>query len=401
MRLISSWARPVAVIVAGVTLVTLGVTGAAGAAGIGARDSLGPAPSRSGPAARGSVGGRLYAVSAVSSRNVWAVGLQPNNSLIMHWSGSRTTPYEWRVSFTRPVGFFSGVDARSAGDVWAVGGTDWFSSQTLAEHWNGKTWTRVPTPSLAGGGFFDAVAATSASNAWAVGLIGPGPGQPSSTIPLIEHWNGKAWRRVRFPEPAAGGQFAAVAASSASNVWAVGHTGATSEGDGQTTLIEHWNGKHWSVVPSPSPADVFSYLDGVAVTGPDNAWADGVTNAGTVDSSLIEHWNGKRWSVVPSPNPTGDTNLLSIAASRTDAWAVGYTNPTSCNPQCGTAAFHWDGKTWSVTVSVDPPGSFLDVLEGVVVISAHTAWAVGAYNAWSSTLIELWNGTTWVWRLPK
>jgi hypothetical protein len=290
-------------------------------------------------------------VSAVSARNVWAVGLQPNNSLIMHWSGSRSTPYEWRVSFTRPVGFFSGVAARSADDVWAVGGTDWFNSQTLAEHWNGKSWTRVRTPSLAGGGFFDAVAATSASNAWAVGLIGPGPGQPSVTIPLIEHWNGKAWRRVRFPEPAAGGQFAALAAASASNVWAVGHTGATSEGDGQTTLIEHWNGKHWSVVPSP--------------------------------------------------NPTGDTNLISIAASRTDAWAVGYTNPTSCNPQCGTAAFHWDGKTWSVTASVNPPGSFLDVLEGVVVVSAHTAWAVGAYNGWSSTLIELWNGTAWVWRLPK
>jgi hypothetical protein len=31
---------------------------------------------------------------------------------------------------------------------------------------------------------------------------------------------------------------------------------------------------------------------------------------------------------------------------------------------------------------------YLDVFEGVVVISADNAWAVGTYDGWSSTLIE-------------
>ena len=41
-------------------------------------------------------------------------------------SGSRTKRYRWRVSFTKPVGFFYGVAATSAGNAWPSG-TDWFS----------------------------------------------------------------------------------------------------------------------------------------------------------------------------------------------------------------------------------------------------------------------------------
>ncbi|HXP19427.1 MAG TPA: hypothetical protein VN840_07260 [Streptosporangiaceae bacterium] len=44
--------------------------------------------------------------------------------------------------------------------------------------------------------------------------------------------------------------------------------------------------------------------------------------------TLIEHWNGKAWSHVPSPNPAGSTysNVLDgvASSSSTNAWAVGY-----------------------------------------------------------------------------
>ena len=403
MKTTSKWAVTVLAVAAGFTLAGSGAAGAAGAAGTAAPSPLGPAPSTLRPAIHPSEPGRFYAV-AVTSGNAWAVGLQPSNSLIMHLSRIRGV-YKWRVSFTKPVGYFLGVAATSPGNAWAVGGTNWFSpTQTLAEHWNGKTWTRVPTPTPDGSAYFNAVAATSASNAWAVGLITPGgPGVPALTTPLIEHWNGKAWTVAKFPEPADGGQFNGVAATSASNVWAVGSTGANSIAAGQTTLIEHWNGKSWTRVPSPSPkgTGTGSVLAGVAATGPDNAWADGETPNSGPAKSLIEHWNGTRWAVLPSPNPTGDTYLTGIAAaSSTDAWAVGYTNPTTCSPNCGTAAFHWNGKKWAVTQSIDPPGSYLDVLEGVVIISSDNAWAVGTYNGWSSTLIEHWNGKSWIWHLP-
>jgi hypothetical protein len=399
MTMTSKWVVSAAAVAAAVTLAASGVASAAGAAG--SRSTPAGVPSATGPT-KEPVGGRFYAVAATSSRNIWAVGLQSSNSLIMHWSGSKSEPYRWRVS-KKTVGYFLGVAATSVSNAWAVGGTSWFSpSQTLAEHWNGKKWTRVATPTPGGSGYFNAVAATSARNAWAVGLIGPGPGIPSATKPLIEHWNGVTWSRVHFPEPAHGGQFNSVAATSASNAWVVGSAG---RGSSQTTLIEHWNGVRWTRVHSPDPAGDGNSLSGVAATSARDAWADGVTNTGTVYHSLILHWNGGRWAVVASPNPSGDTNLIGIAAaSRADAWAVGYTNPTRCSnggPPCETAILHWNGKTWSVTPSVNPPGSSLDVLEGVVGISGHDAWTVGTDNFWSSTLIEHWNGTTWKWRLPK
>jgi hypothetical protein len=50
------------------------------------------------------------------------------------------------------------------------------------------------------------------------------------------------------PDPRGVGEFDAVAAVSANDVWAVG--------DGIGTLIEHWNGTLWSLVKSPAPGRI-------------------------------------------------------------------------------------------------------------------------------------------------
>ncbi len=56
----------------------------------------------------------------------------------------------------------------------------------------------------------------------------------------------------------------------------------------------------------------YTYLNGVAATSTTNAWA------------VIEHWNGKTWTVQPTPNPGGMASLSQVAASSaTTAWAVG------------------------------------------------------------------------------
>ncbi len=333
---------------------------------------------------------RLYGAAATSGNNVWAVGLAPSSSLIMHWNGKR-----WRVSFNKPVGFFQGVSVKSHSRAWAVGGTNWFSpSQTLAEHWNGSTWTRVATPSPGEGGYFTGVAATSARNAWAVGLIGPGgPGVSSATVPLLEHWNGRRWRQQKFSEPSDGGQFSAVAASSATNAWAVGFSAS---GSSAQILIEHWNGARWRRLIGHAAAGN-GVLTGVTVISRSNAWAVGYTQSSGVYKSLILHWNGKRWRVQPSPNPTGQTNLQAVAAtSGSNAWAVGFTNPNICEPDppCQTAIFHWNGARWSVVPSPNGSSFYLNAFLGVVAISARDAWAVGTTD-FSFTLIAHWNGKAW------
>jgi hypothetical protein len=341
------------------------------------------------------VPGRLYSVAAISADDVWAVGLDGCCSLAVHWDGSTWSEYDGSSN-----GYYYGVGGSSADEVWAVGGTNWFSpTYTLAEHWDGKSWRQVTTPSPPGGGFLVGVAATSPANAWAVGLAGPGSGVPSPTTPLIEHWNGKTWTIQRIQIPADGGQLDRVAATSPANAWAVGYTGDASEGTGQQTLIEHWNGKTWTRVASPNVSNASaSSLTGVTVISADNAWAVGSANVGNSRETLILYWNGRDWTQVPSATPGGDAQLIGVAASWThNIWAVGITNPNLCGnggPQCQTLIEHWNSKRWKVISSPNPPSGYLNLLWDISAVSRTDIWAVGTTD-YGSTLIEHWNGTSW------
>jgi hypothetical protein len=149
------------------------------------------------PRSEPSVLGRLYDVAASSAHNVWAVGLSGADPLVLHFTGA-----QW-VEDLMPAGatFLYGVSAPSRSDVWADGGSNWWSpSNTVAYHWDGAAWTRVQTPTPDGDADFTAVAATSARSAWGVGLTGPGgPGVTGHYVPIIEHWNGHGWRRIPAP----------------------------------------------------------------------------------------------------------------------------------------------------------------------------------------------------------
>jgi hypothetical protein len=56
--------------------------------------------------------------------------------------------------------------------------------------------------------------------------------------------------------------------------------------------VVHWDGTAWRRVPSPSPG-TFASLSGVAATSATNAWAVGGADAG---KTLILHWNGTAWN---------------------------------------------------------------------------------------------------------
>jgi hypothetical protein len=147
---------------------------------------------------------------------------------------------------------------------------------------------------------------------------------------LIEHWNGTAWTQVPSPVPA--GVLAGVAATSARDAWAVGyyHTPGALR---LKTLVEHWNGTVWTQVPSlnPSPAPFTNRLTAVAATSPSDVWAVGdyISSARPhATLTLVEHWNGTTWTQVPSPSPSPGpgrfNDLDGVAAnSASDAWAVG------------------------------------------------------------------------------
>ena len=280
------------------------------------------------------VGDVLSGVAAVSAGSAWAVGnTGTGKSLILRWNGK--TWKQVPSPNPTPPDFLTGVAAVSARDAWAVGETTpgGFNYKTLILHWNGTTWKRVPSPSPGGDGTLSGVAATSASNAWAVGGAG------------ILHWNGKTWKRV--PAPSSAGGLLGVAATSASNAWAVGGYSNSPLSGHEKTLILHWNGKTWKQVPSPSPAAI-SGLSGVAATSATNAWAVGgsVSGPSEISKTLILHWNGKTWKQVPSPNPSSDgIDLFAVAATSTrDSWAVGGYGQNFTPHKA--LILHWNGTAW-------------------------------------------------------
>jgi len=164
-----------------------------------------------------------------------------------------------------------------------------------------------------------------------------------------------------------------VAATSASNAWAVGQF--TPAGGNQTTLILHWDGSTWQQVDSSIPASTFSSLATVAATSTANAWAAGFTDG---LQPVILHWNGTAWQQSPTPPLSSGTGQVAgvTASSATNAWAVGSTFDGFSHRNL---VLHWDGSVWTRVSSPDFTGS--DFLGPVAVTSTGGFWTVGASNA--------------------
>ena len=326
----------------------------------------------------------LSAVTTVTRGNVWSVGNYYNSknvarTLIEHWNG-----HKWSIIPSPNAGqegnYLAAVAAVSADDIWAVGsyqGTE----RTLLEHWNGEQWSIVPGLSPGTNvNYLAAVTAISADNVWAVGFFADEEGSDST---LVEHWNGKQWSIISSPnigEPDQFNYLLGITAITHNNIWAVG--GYAGDPVSGLTLIEHWDGKQWSIVPSPplKKDTIYSNLDAVTAVSADNVWSVGVYDSNsTSDQTLIEHWNGKQWNVVESANSTqAFNNLTSIAAvAKNDIWSVGYSYNTT-NPQDNgrTLIEHWNGKQWSIVHSANT-GSHENILSGVSAYSATDIWTVG------------------------
>jgi hypothetical protein len=153
------------------------------------------------PSPNPGVSSGLAAVSAVSRSDAWAVGAYLSSTggvsktLVLHWNGRR-----WTVAASPNPGRaasngLQGVSALSSRDAWAVGvSSDRTGMRNLALHWNGTTWRQATIPTPGFGAAFAAVSAVSRSDAWAAGVFSPTPGAFRQTT-LLLHWNGSHWVR--------------------------------------------------------------------------------------------------------------------------------------------------------------------------------------------------------------
>src|SRR5439155_9046246 len=87
-------------------------------------------------------------------------------------------------------------------------------------------------------------------------------------------------------------------------------------------------GPSWSLVtPVPTATDFINRLNAAAALSDNDVWAAGYARgSGPMTRSLVEHWDGAQWSILPSPNPGSDENRVNAmaAVSPQDVWAVGY-----------------------------------------------------------------------------
>jgi hypothetical protein len=307
----------------------------------------------------------LRGVSADSTSDAWAVG--GPGRIADHWNG--TSWQQATVPVSTSVSRFSlyAVSAASSTDAWAVGHG---YEKSLAYHWDGHGWTQD-------GIYVD----------W-LSVADLGPGNAYTAGPGLDHWDGSGWTAIQFPDPAGSSNvsLAAVSAGGANDIWAVGTyaTNTTCSSCDTQTFALHWDGTSWNDVPMP-PVDRSTdpnleyRLTSVDAISPSDVWAAGYTDdlgSTSTLSTLIEHWNGASWSIVPAPSPGTAPRLTGISGtSPSSVWAVGYDTPAGASgPQ--TLTLYWDGTSWATVTSPNPDGpSQLEAVSSTP--GSSTVWAAG------------------------
>jgi len=216
---------------------------------------------------------------------------------------------------------------------------------------------------------------------------------------FAERWSGTAWQ-VQSPSNPIGGagpSLLGVSCSAASACMAVGNYNTTHATVG---LAERWNGSAWAMQPTPSPAGFpDSSFNNVSCTSATLCTAVGAfSTGGQAYFTLAEQWNGSTWAIQPTPNPPGSSQsqLLDVSCtSSTACSAVGYYYNASNHGV--TLAEQWNGSTWAIQPTPNPAGATYSSLGGLSCTSATACTAVGySFDASGDvTLAERWNGSTW------
>lgn len=286
----------------------------------------------------------------------------------------------WRVvpsySFGSLENNLAGVSAASLNDAWVVGAYYPSSSTvlaTLAHHFDGTRWTAFPLPNVGvQENVLYAVTMPAAGKAWAVGYFVSGKFVQQT---LIEHFDGNVWSVVPSPSPGALQNILfGVAAVTDSDVWAVG---AEQDANGLWhTLTEHWNGSAWSVVNAVDAGSSGNHLYAVKALATDDIYAVGQqAGAAFPNQALVEHWNGKTWSVVSSPSDASASALpLGVTATSSTLSFVGEQETDTAPYTTHVAA----GSPGAETIQSTPnAGTAENDLFAATTAADGSTWAVG------------------------
>ena len=136
----------------------------------------------------------------ISPTEAWAVGfinqgLQSPGQVIEQWKGTQWTEYTALAFNPGDQPSLHGITAVSATDIWAAGSLLTDGGQLLKalfEHWDGTAWSKQTARFF---GFFEGVSADAANDIWAVGFA-------TGNTTLSEHYDGTSWKLAIRPTSA-------------------------------------------------------------------------------------------------------------------------------------------------------------------------------------------------------
>jgi hypothetical protein len=274
---------------------------------------------------------------------------------------------------------------------------DRFLGGTLAEEWNGASWSRLDTPNPVMPGFnenfqssFSAVSCTSSTFCAAVG----NSAVTGLVYTLSEVWNGSVWSIPATPDPAQPSELSGVSCTSPTFCMAIGVSGRAGEGAGaMQPLAEEWDGNEWTQVAVPVPEGT-TESDPIKIDCVSDTFCVAVgtsSESGSTNSfDLIDEFNGTSWSSVNAPNPVNNPQPALAGISCTSV--------TSCVAPGSLYAAILDGTTWSIESVPAVEGATQVELGGVSCVSATFCTAVGSYeNSKDKRFAQAvtWDGDSW------
>jgi hypothetical protein len=332
-------------------------------------------------------------VSATDAWAVGISNAAPNGlgakPVIDNWNGTAWS--QDTVTAPSSTTWLTGVSASSAADAWTVGWTEpqRYTIHPLAMHWNGTAWSvsASGTTALPNDTYMVGVADISSADAYAIG------DNSAFASGYLEQWNGTTWSEVKYPLPAGAASdttLNAISANGPDDVWIVGGYLDSANGRNET-FSDHWNGTAWSLVSMPlvtgSDNQLTYQFNSIVANSPTDVWAVGgsgdnaLEQGGSPSTTLIEHWNGSAWSIVPSPSPGTGDNLTGVTTSNASSsiWAVGHDTPSGAT-SAQTLTLNWNGTAWTTVTS--PDNGSPSLLNAVSTLPGSSViWAVGSSGA--------------------
>jgi len=226
---------------------------------------------------------------------------------------------------------------------------------------------------------------------------------PAAPAPAAARW-------VIQPTPSRhvpGNELFGVSCTSPAACTAVGYSGAifivlnAPDKPRPVTLAQRWDGRRWTIQPTPNPSGAsISVLFGVSCAARQACTAVGDAETGKVVRALAERWDGRRWTIQPTPSPAGAvfSTLAGVSCPASgECVAVGYSYRSLAGPIFAFTE-RWNGTRWALGGTIAPAGASETFLNSVSCPATRRCTAVGSFDSVPGgfrPLAEAWNGVRW------